>query len=53
MNDLNYIQAGTVHSFQGMEADIVIFDLVLDKPDTNAMLFRQETNDLEIKRMLN
>lgn len=51
--DLNYIQAGTVHSFQGMEADIVIFDLVLDEPDQKAMLFKQETNDLEIKRMLN
>lgn len=51
--NLNYIQAGTVHSFQGMEADIVIFDLVLDNPDAKAMLFRQETVDLEIKRMLN
>ena len=51
--NLNYIQAGTVHSFQGMEADVVIFDLVLDRPDTNAMLFMQETNDWEIKRMLN
>ena len=30
--NLNFIRAGTIHSFQGSEADIVIFDLVIDEP---------------------
>ena len=37
--DLNFIQAGTIHSFQGGEADIVIFDLVIDEPHWKANLF--------------
>lgn len=38
-NDLNLIKAGTIHSFQGSEADIVIFDLVIDEPHWKANLF--------------
>ena len=37
--NLNYIRAGTIHSFQGSEADIVIFDLVIDEPHYKANLF--------------
>ena len=33
------VKAGTVHSFQGEEADIVIFDLVVDEPHRRAGLF--------------
>lgn len=38
-DDLNLVQAGTVHSFQGSEAPIVIFDLVVDEPHWKANLF--------------
>lgn len=41
-NDLGYIRAGTIHSFQGSEADIVIFDLVVDEPHWRANLFMQD-----------
>ncbi|SEP55767.1 AAA domain-containing protein [Butyrivibrio sp. TB] len=41
----NLIKAGTIHSFQGNEADIVIFDLVIDEPHFRAGLFSAE-NDL-------
>ncbi len=37
--NLNFIRAGTIHSFQGSEADIVIFDLVIDEPHWKANLF--------------
>ena len=37
--NLNYISAGTVHSFQGNEADVVIFDLVVDEPHWKCNLF--------------
>jgi ssDNA-binding Zn-finger/Zn-ribbon topoisomerase 1 len=52
--DINYIQAGTIHSFQGSEADIVIFDLVVDEPHWKANLFLQDevVND-DLKRMFN
>ena len=33
------VRAGTVHSFQGSEADIVIFDLVVDEPHFRVNLF--------------
>jgi len=52
--NLNYIKAGTIHSFQGSEADIVLFDLVIDEPHWNANLFRTEpeiNNDL--RKMFN
>ena len=54
-DDLNYIRAGTIHSFQGNEADIVIFDLVIDEPHWKANLFvnnNEEMND-NLKKMFN
>ena len=50
----NYIKAGTVHSFQGEEADIVIFDLVVDAPHRRANLFNNfaDSNE-ELKKMFN
>lgn len=52
--NLNYIQAGTIHSFQGSEADIVIFDLVIDEPHWKANLFMTtpEVNN-DLKKMFN
>lgn len=49
-----YIKAGTVHSFQGNEADIVIFDLVIDEPHWRANLFmsEKEIND-SLRKMFN
>ncbi len=43
------IRAGTVHSFQGSEADIVIFDLVVDEPHFRVNLFM---NSPEIKEQM-
>ena len=40
--NLNYIRAGTIHSFQGSEADIVIFDLVIDEPHFKAAMFIED-----------
>lgn len=40
-NNLNLIKAGTVHGFQGTEADIVIFDLVIDEPHYKAAIFME------------
>lgn len=37
--DANLIKVGTIHGFQGNEADIVIFDLVIDEPHWKANLF--------------
>lgn len=53
----NDIQAGTIHSFQGREADIVIFDLVIDEPHWRAGLFLdgnnyKEYND-DLRKMFN
>lgn len=52
--DLNYISAGTIHSFQGSEADIVIFDLVVDEPHWKANLFMtdKKVND-DLRKMFN
>lgn len=52
--NLNYIRAGTIHSFQGSEADIVIFDLVIDEPHWKANLFMndKEVND-NLRKMFN
>lgn len=44
--------AGTVHSFQGSEADVVIFDLVADEPHFRVNLF-MPTLDEQLKRLLN
>ena len=46
-DELNFIQAGTIHSFQGSEADIVIFDLVIDEPHWKANLFM---NNFSVKK---
>lgn len=44
--DMNLIKAGTIHSFQGKEAAIVIFDLVIDEPHYKAGIFmnKEEIN---------
>ena len=49
----DYIKAGTVHSFQGKEADIVLFDCVVDEPHWKAKLFMGGSNtdrDIEIEK---
>jgi len=38
-SEYSLVKAGTIHSFQGSEADIVIFDLVIDEPHWKANLF--------------
>jgi superfamily I DNA and/or RNA helicase len=50
----NIIRAGTVHSFQGSEADIVIFDLVVDDPHWRVNLFMntKEINE-QMRRLFN
>ena len=52
--NLNFIRAGTIHSFQGSEADIVIFDLVIDEPHWKANLFMtdKEINE-DLRKMFN
>ena len=52
--NLNFIRAGTIHSFQGSEADIVIFDLVIDEPHWKADLFMtdKEVNE-DLRKMFN
>jgi len=52
--NLNFIRAGTIHSLQGSEADIVIFDLVIDNPHWKANLFMTDTeiND-NLRKMFN
>lgn len=52
--NLNLIRAGTIHSFQGSEADIVIFDLVVDQPHWKANLFMTDpqVND-SLRKMFN
>lgn len=52
--DLNLIKTGTIHGFQGKEAEIVIFDLVIDEPHWRANLFMsdEEVNS-ELKKMFN
>lgn len=46
------IRAGTVHSFQGSEASIVIFDMVNDEPHWRVAMFIPEFDD-GTKRLLN
>lgn len=45
----DFVRAGTVHSFQGSEADIVIFDLVVDEPHFRVNLFM---NSPEMKEQM-
>lgn len=52
--DLGYVRAGTIHSFQGSEADIVIFDLVVDEPHWKANLFMQDKEiNQSMRKMFN
>ncbi len=53
-DDANLIKAGTIHSFQGNEADVVIFDLVLDEPHWKANLFMTDGDmNAELKKLFN
>lgn len=53
-DDMNLIKAGTIHSFQGKEAAIVIFDLVIDEPHYLANMFMQtEEVNAELQKMFN
>lgn len=48
------VVAGTAHSFQGSEADVVIFDLVVDEPHWRVRLFdRNPGVQNQVKRLLN
>lgn len=48
----DWVQAGTVHTFQGGQADLIIFDSVLDEPYWSARLITPR--DLkEVRRELN
>lgn len=52
--NLNYIRAGTIHSFQGSEADIVIFDLVIDEPHYKAGVFMPDPEvNANLRKMFN
>ena len=53
-SDANLVQAGTIHSFQGKEADVVIFDMVIDEPHYKAGIFmnKDEINN-EYQKMFN
>jgi AAA domain len=46
------VEAGTVHSFQGSEADVVIFDMVNDEPHWKVGLFNP-ANDNNNRRLIN
>ena len=46
------VAAGTVHSFQGNQADIVIFDLVNDEPHWRVRLFTPSA-DNDTRRLVN
>ncbi|MCD6218598.1 AAA family ATPase, partial [bacterium] len=48
----NVVLAGTAHSFQGSEADVVILDLVIGEPHWRAGIFNPEWDDQYI-RLLN
>lgn len=52
--NLNFIRAGTIHSFQGSQADIVIFDLVIDEPHWKANLFMTDAEvNKDLRKMFN
>lgn len=54
LEDLGWVKAGTIHRFQGSEADIVIFDLVLDEPHWKANLFMpDEEMNKGLRQMFN
>jgi hypothetical protein len=45
-------EVGTIHSFQGSQAEVVIFDLVNDEPHWRVGLFMQK-NDENTKKIIN
>lgn len=52
--EVEEVIAGTAHSFQGSEADVVIFDLVVDEPHWRVRLFdRNPDVQKQVKRLLN
>ncbi len=54
MNLQDEVVAGTAHSFQGSEADVVIFDLVVDEPHWRVRLFDRNSDvQKQVKRLLN
>ncbi len=48
----NDVRSGTVHNFQGTEADLVIFDLVNDEPHFRVGMFIPAL-DADMKRLIN
>ncbi len=46
------VRAGTAHSFQGSEADVVVFDFVNDEPHWKVAMFMPSMDDA-IKKLLN
>lgn len=46
------VVAGTAHSFQGSEADVVVFDTVVDEPHFRVNLFMPDLDE-DLKRLLN
>jgi len=48
----NEVSAGTTHSFQGSEAEVVIFDLVNDEPHWRVAMFTPKYDD-NMKKLLN
>lgn len=46
------VVSGTVHSFQGSEADVVILDFVIDRPHFQARIFDPKT-DSDHRRLFN
>lgn len=51
--DIALIKAGTIHSFQGSEADIVIFDVVVDEPLWNSDLFYSKEDNYGKDKLFN
>lgn len=48
----NEVSAGTTHSFQGSEAEVVVFDLVNDEPHWRVAMFTPKYDD-NMKKLLN
>ncbi|MCD4669382.1 MAG: hypothetical protein K8S14_02930, partial [Actinomycetia bacterium] len=48
----NEVRSGTVHTFQGSEADLVIFDLVNDEPHFRVGMFIPALDE-DMKRLIN
>ena len=48
----NEVRSGTIHNFQGSEADLVIFDLVNDEPHFRVAMFIPAFDE-DMKRLIN